>query len=326
LQGAAVALIEHPAGGVLHRDRSGPPLSNKALVAGSVGLLAFGLAGLLMRRRRAPLPAHRRDAFGQCARALNGGAAMLAASVVADSAMEHFRGNYHNRAMAAAPLAAAATMATALSGRAPKVAATAAFGASCLIGVTGLGFHVYNIAKRPGGLSWQNLFYAAPFAAPGALALAGLLGLAAARVPRARYASAVTQRRLGIGLAGAMSASLMVTASEVWVLHFRGAFHDPFMYVPVTVVPLAAGGLALAGARPHARNLRWARRLLNLASLVGLAGTGFHAYGVSRNMGGFRNWSQSLFAGPPLPAPPSFTGLAIAGLGALHVLREAGHD
>ena len=39
-------------------------------------------------------------------------------------------------------------------------------------------------------------------------------------------------------------------------------------------------------------------------------------------MGGWKNWSQMLFQGPPLPAPPSFTGLAIAGLGALSLLRD----
>jgi hypothetical protein len=34
-------------------------------------------------------------------------------------------------------------------------------------------------------------------------------------------------------------------------------------------------------------------------------------------MGGWRNWSQNLLNGPPLPAPPAFTALAIAGLAAL---------
>jgi hypothetical protein len=137
-----------------------------------------------------------------------------------------------------------------------------------------------------------------------------------------RFAAPPRRKQLAAALAWTMSASLMVTASEVWVLHFRGAFHDPFMYVPVTVVPAAAGALALAGARPNERNLRLARWLLNVTSLLGFAGAGFHAYGVSRNMGGFKNWSQMLFQGPPLPAPPSFTGLAIAGLGALSLLRD----
>jgi hypothetical protein len=47
----------------------------------------------------------------------------------------------------------------------------------------------------------------------------------------------------------------------------------------------------------------------------------FHARGVARYHGGWRNWSQNVLSGPPLPAPPSFTALATAGLAALR-LRE----
>ena len=319
-----MALIERPAQGVIYRERTGPPLSNKALVAAGAALLGIGLAGALLRRKRAPLPPHRPDAFKRCARDLGRGAALLAASVVADSAMEHFRGNFDNRGMVLAPLVATATMATALGGRPANAVSTAVFGTAVAVGITGLGFHFYNITKRPGGLSWQTLFYAAPFAAPGALALAGVLGLAATRIHRARHASSRVQRDTATGLAWTVSASLMVTASEVWLLHFRGAFHDPFMLLPVTIVPAAALALAHSGARPTALNLKVSRRLLQLTGLVGLAGAGFHAYGVARNMGGWRNWSQNLFAGPPLPAPPSFTGLAFAGLGTLTLLSACG--
>ena len=52
---------------------------------------------------------------------------------------------------------------------------------------------------------------------------------------------------------------------------------------------------------------------LRLTALLGIAGVGFHAYGVSRAMGGWRNWRQNLIDGPPLPAPPSFSALALAG-------------
>jgi hypothetical protein len=50
---------------------------------------------------------------------------------------------------------------------------------------------------------------------------------------------------------------------------------------------------------------------------LGLAGVAFHARGVARQMGGWANWSQNLLAGPPLPAPPSFSALALAGRAAL---------
>jgi hypothetical protein len=39
-------------------------------------------------------------------------------------------------------------------------------------------------------------------------------------------------------------------------------------------------------------------------------------------MGGWRNWSQMVLQGPPLPAPPAFLALAIIGLGLLPLLEE----
>ena len=61
---------------------------------------------------------------------------------------------------------------------------------------------------------------------------------------------------------------------------------------------------------------------MRLLAAMGFAGVGFHAYGVSRNMGGWRNWSQNVLNGPPLPAPPSFAGLALAGLAALGLMKD----
>ena len=86
------------------------------------------------------------------------------------------------------------------------------------------------------------------------------------------------------------------------LLHFRGAYHNPAMFLPVTVPPVAAallGGSALGQAREPPRRLtRW---WLRLTALLGVAGVGFHAMGVARNMGGWRNWSQNLLNGPPIP-------------------------
>jgi hypothetical protein len=61
--------------------------------------------------------------------------------------------------------------------------------------------------------------------------------------------------------------------------------------------------------------------VLQLTWLVGWIGTALHVRGVARHHGGWRNWSQNLFNGPPVPAPPSFSALALAGLAALR-LRE----
>jgi hypothetical protein len=108
----------------------------------------------------------------------------------------------------------------------------------------------------------------------------------------------------------------------VSLLHFRGSFQNPFMWLPITLPPIAA--LLTAGSaieRPHAAGHRFTRAWLRLTAALGVGGVGFHAYGVSRAMGGWRNWSQNVLDGPPLPAPPSFSALAVAGLAALR-LRE----
>ena len=200
---------------------------------------------------------------------------------------------------------------------------------AAVTGGVGSGFHLYNLCKRPGGLNWTNVFYGAPLGAPGAIAVAGLLGIAARRVGRSAsgngaQARGQVWRRLdsGRGLGLFTSVGLFSDAAEVWLLHFRGAFQNPFMYVPVTVPPLAAAALARSAVDPSPAANRLARALLTGTAAVGLAGVGFHAYGISRNMGGWRNWSQMILQGPPLPAPPSFTGLALAGLAALRLLEH----
>ena len=110
---------------------------------------------------------------------------------------------------------------------------------------------------------------------------------------------------------------MLGTTAEAGLLHFRGAFHNPAMLLPVTMPPVAAGLARQRGRRPGSGRPRTASRLwLAATAAMGVAGVGFHAYGVSRGMGGWRNWRQNAFAGPPLPAPPSFTGLALAGLAA----------
>ena len=63
--------------------------------------------------------------------------------------------------------------------------------------------------------------------------------------------------------------------------------------------------------------MRLARGWLAATAWLGLGGVAFHANGIARQMGGWRNWSQNLLSGPPLPAPPSFSALALAGRAAL---------
>jgi hypothetical protein len=157
------------------------------------------------------------------------------------------------------------------------------------------------------------------------LTLSGILGRGAEKardVSRARGVDSVAGMPLHRLLALISAAGLAGTVAEAALLHFRGAYHNPAMVLPVAVPPVAAACLGAAALAPSRRTSRLARWWLRLTALLGLAGVGLHAYGVSRNMGGWRNWSQNVLNGPPLPAPPSFTGLAVSGLAALSLIEE----
>lgn len=260
------------------------------------------------------------EAAKLAAAGLDRASALLAASALADSAVEHYRGSFHNKAMYVPLAVSTMTLATrvldatgSLSGR--PIQRGLVNGLALATGIVGTGFHLYNITKRPGGFGWLNLFYAAPLGAPAALSLAGLLGTAAHRLRRGGAMPS------GAQLAGLVSIGLFGTAAEAGLLHFRGAYHNPAMVIPVTAGPAAAALLARAAlsAQPRPAVARWALRLL---AGIGFAGSAFHAYGIQRNMGGWRNWSQNLLNGPPLPAPPAFTALAVAGLAALRLIEE----
>jgi hypothetical protein len=264
-------------------------------------------------------------------RLLNMGAGILCGAVLSDSAVEHYRGSFRNPMMYAALASSALSLLanvdgarerTVLSGTARRDCHALAIG----IGALGTGFHLYNILRRPGRLSLNDLFYGAPIGAPAALVLAGIIGVAAEKV---RNGSAWAQPRMfglsiGRALAGTTAVGIAGTIGEVSLMHFRGSFQNPFMYLPVSLPPVAAAMMTETAISPRLRPRPIARFWLKATAIMGLAGSAFHAYGVSRAMGGWRNWRQNVVAGPPLPAPPSFTGLAIAGLAALRLLEREG--
>jgi hypothetical protein len=96
------------------------------------------------------------------------------------------------------------------------------------------------------------------------------------------------------------------------------------MYAPVTIPPLAA--ISIGAAAFSSRATLAAEPLLKATAVLGIAGPIFHAYGIHRNMGGWRNWSQMILQGPPIPAPPAFLGIAVAGLGILPLLEKDASD
>jgi hypothetical protein len=273
--------------------------------------------GLLLQRAWKP----KGDRNQRAAQALGAGAAILCVSVALDSAIEHYRARFSDRVMFVGPtmallgIAAAGYVAfrpDAANERLPRIA----FLVVGTTGLIGLGFHTYNILKRPGELSALNLFYGAPAGAPAALTLAGLYGVIAGEMLSGRD---YVRTRLPRHTAALIAFSLLGTVAEAGFLHFRGAFQDPAMYAPVTIPPLAALSIGAAALSPKATVL--AEPLLKATAVLGIAGPMFHAYGIHRNMGGWHNWSQMILQGPPLPAPPAFLGIAAAGLGILPTLE-----
>lgn len=263
------------------------------------------------------------------ARRLNRAAGTIAGSVLIDSAMEHYRGGFHNDAMWVPLVASSLSIGASLHGHTDHRHGAhrgrdLIYAFAGLAGIAGTGFHLYNVTKKVGGFSWQNVFYRAPLGAPAAMSLTGLIGFLAERVRDNRPG---TRPKIGGVEAGRVVAaltgvSLLGTTAEAGLLHFRGAFHNPAMVLPVTMPPIAAALLAHAAVAPRGVQRPGSRRWLAATAAMGVAGVALHAYGVSRGMGGWRNWRQNAFAGPPLPAPPSFTGLALAGLAALALLAE----
>lgn len=260
----------------------------------------------------------------EAARRFNHSSSLLALSVLADSGIEHYRGSFKNVAMYTPLLSAALSMFAGLHGGRDRRAKShpvrhAIYVFAAAAGIAGTGFHLYNVTKRTGGWSWNNLFYAAPLGAPTALLLSGGLGAIGEHL---RDQPADEPRLLGMpagtALALAVSAGLIGTVGEVGLLHFRGAFQHPMMYAPVVIPPVTAALMAhaaLAAPRDRPRTRWW----LRLTTWLGLFGVGFHARGIARCQGGWRNWSQNILSGPPLPAPPSFAALALAGLAALRL-------
>ncbi len=293
--------------------------------AGALGLTAIVSAHRHRAQRSIPasLPAIRQ---------VNRAAGALAACVLSDSAVEHYRGSFSNKSMLAPLISGLLSMAACSHASAdqrpqPHLPRQAIHLLAALTGLLGTGFHLYNVGKRTGRFSWLNLFYAAPLGAPAALSMSGLLGLAAERLRGQRAGTFARIAGLPAGrlLAALSAAGIVGTAAEAGLLHLRGAYHNPAMYLPVSAPPVAAALLARAAASPSApeRLTRWR---LRLTALLGFAGTGFHAYGISRSMGGWRNWTQNLLDGPPLPAPPSFAALSLSGLAALTLLRRSPHE
>ena len=323
----------------MQRDISLPGLG---VIVLSIAGIALASAVILQRPLSRSVPSCRRGSVPPlrdaptavrttvvAARRLNRAAGTLAVSVLADSAIEHYRGSFENKVMFMPIGVSALTLATSLHATSDSRPFAhglrdGIYAIAAVTGLVGTAFHFYNVRKKAGGFSWQNLFYGAPLGAPFAILFSGLIGFCSERVRNTSCWKLPTIFRLPAGrmIAAVISAGLLGTTGEAGLLHFRGAFHNPLMTLPVTLPPVGALLMASAAAGPPGRDLWFTRWWLRLLTAMGFAGAALHAYGVSRNMGGWRNWSQNILNGPPIPAPPSFAGLALAGLAALGLMDD----
>ncbi|CAG9273759.1 conserved hypothetical protein [Burkholderia cepacia] len=96
------------------------------------------------------------------------------------------------------------------------------------------------------------------------------------------------------------------------------------MFAPLVVPPIAALATAQLALSRRSADLRFCRVWLRATAVLGTVGVAFHARGVARQMGGWGNAAQNVLSGPPLPAPPGFTALAIAGLAATALAEGEG--
>ena len=187
-------------------------------------------------------------------------------------------------------------------------------------GVIGSAVHAYfGTFAKPGGYRWtlHYAMYGAPVLAPLALSANGFLTLVAGRALMGRFD--VGGVPLGITLFGAAALSLTGAAVQAAILHYRGAFNNPLMYLPVTAPLAAVIALVAMIVRPSA----WTEGVLIVALwatiAVGIVGLGMHLRGFDRQMGGLgialANWLQ----GPPAFAPALFTCFAAVGLIAVYL-------
>ena len=129
---------------------------------------------------------------GRAQRLLSGATAASALPLGLEIYVNHYGGSFGNKWMwtpvALAPLLSAAGVAGVASERAAKTVLPAVATLTALDGAAGLYFHLRGIARKPGGFkeASYNLVMGPPALAPGALAMIGGMGLAAAVARRER--------------------------------------------------------------------------------------------------------------------------------------------
>jgi hypothetical protein len=131
----------------------------------------------------------------------------------------------------------------------------------------------------------------------------------------------VSHGRFERSLSGLTAVSALVTGAEVYLEHYKGSFGNKWMWSPVLLTPpLVAAGVAGVFSQRAAKTALPVTAGLYFAN--GLLGEYFHARGVARKPGGWKQYSYNLPMGPPISAPGLMSMVGGMGLLASILRRE----
>ena len=129
------------------------------------------------------------------------------------------------------------------------------------------------------------------------------------------------------GLARLLRIGLTLAIPPLWyeiaILHYRGAFQNRFMWVPVLGLPAGmASGVASSLKKDELRSRDLFRPFAWLMTLIGTLGTLFHLRGIARQMGGFYNWKYNIATGPSILAPAQVALFGLLGVVACQTISK----
>jgi len=136
-----------------------------------------------------------------------------------------------------------------------------------------------------------------------------------------RVVSNIAHGRFERSLSGVTAFAAAVTTAEIYLEHYRASFGNKMMWSPIIVTPpVMVAGIGGVFSR------KWAKTYLPITALIytanGLVGEYYHARGVARRPGGFKQASYNLAMGPPIMAPGLMTIVGMLGILAALLRRE----
>ena len=258
---------------------------------------------------------------------------------------EHYKGSYSNPVMYS-PVVLSGVLAIAsmwaVFDRKSGVKAMRIVSVITLIdGVTGFGFHVRGIQRKPGG--WRipiaNIVMGPPVFAPLLFGTAAYLGFIASYLRREGEQKLLSdagedsgpfkrgwRRDIHYGrfqkhLAVVSGLWALFSGFEAWYSHYKNRFRFWAQWTPIILSPVQIGACIAAFYSERA-----GKTLLPAASALtfmdGAVGFGYHARGIVRRPGGTTTWLYNIMYGPPIFAPLLFSACGMLGLLASLLRRE----